>query len=132
MPPHYHAYCKPRCALDQAEPNENEPTQTSQAYPETLRKAGPRMPVALRARSASLGRSNSPLEPLGLAGALDRTEPNENEPNQTGQAYSETLRRAGPRMPVALNSETNILRAWNARVRTIYIYIFSYELVSMS
>ena len=47
----------------------NEPTRTSQAYPETLRRAGPRMPVALRARSASLG---------------------------------ETLRRAGPRMPVAL------------------------------
>ena len=72
---------------------------------------------------ARIGRSS----PLGFAGALDRTEPNENEPNQTGQAYSETLRRAGPRMPVALNTETNILRAWNARVRTsinIYIYIY--------
>ena len=56
--------------------------------------------------------------PLGLAGALYRTEPHENEPNQTGQAYSETLRWAGPRMPVALNTETNILRALNARVRT--------------
>ena len=64
---------------------------------------------------------------LGLAGSLNRTEPNEYEPNRTDQAYSETLRWAGPRMPVALNTETNILRAWNARVRTsIYIYIYIY------
>jgi len=54
---------RPRCALDQAEPNENESTRTSQAYPETFRRAGPQMPVALRARSASLGRSTWPLEP---------------------------------------------------------------------
>ena len=60
---------------------------------------------------ARIGRSS----PLGLAGALYRTEPHENEPNQTGQAYSETLRWAGPPMPVALNTETNILRALNAR-----------------
>ena len=67
---------------------------------------------------ARIGRSS----PLDIAGALNRTEPNENEPNQTGQAYSETLRGAGPRMPVALNTETNLLRALNARVRTsIYI-----------
>ena len=72
---------RPRCALDQAEPNENEPTRTSQAYPETLRRAGLRMPDPARPRwGARLGRSS----PLGLAGALDRTEPNENEPNQTG------------------------------------------------
>ena len=152
---------RPRCALDQAEPNENEPTRASQAYPETLRKAGPRMPVALQARSASLGCSNWPLEParprwgarpdraerkrteplrpslLGDASlgrttdacllsastfaqlhfapsgsfllgrsnwplepsrprcALDRAEPNENEPTWKRQAYPETLRMGG-------------------------------------
>ena len=63
-----------------------------------------------------IGRSS----PLGLT-KTNRTR------QATGQAYSETLRRAGPRMRVALNTETNILRAWNARVRTnIYIYIYIY------
>ena len=65
-----------------------------------------------------LGRSNLPLEsvrfrrgartgrssPLGFAGALDRTEPTEDEPNRPGQAYLETLQRAGSRKPVALNT----------------------------
>ena len=68
--------------------------------------------LAARALSASLGRSTG----------QSRTKTNR---TRTGQAYSETLRRAGPRMPVALNTETNILRAWNARVRTsIHIYIY--------
>ena len=61
----------PRCALDRAEPNENEPTWKRQAYPETLRMDGAMdacctpsplglagaLELAARARSASLGRS---------------------------------------------------------------------------
>ena len=76
---------RPRCALDQAEPNENEPTRTSQAYPQR-RFAGWGRGCLLHSEparpgwGARLGRSS----PLGLAGALDRTEPNESEPNQTG------------------------------------------------
>ena len=70
--------------------------------------------LAARARSASLGRSTGQ--------SLTKT----NRTRQaSGQAYSETLRWAGPRMLVALNTETSILRALNARVRTsIYIYIY--------
>ena len=42
-----------------------------------------------------------------------------------GSAGPETLHWARPRMPAALNTETNILRAWYARVRpSIYIYIY--------
>ena len=69
--------------------------------------------LAARARSASLGRSTGQ--------SLTKT----NRTRQaSGQAYSETLRWAGPRMLAALNTETSILRALNARVRTsIYIYI---------
>ena len=72
--------------------------------------------LAARARSASLGRSTG--QSLTKA---NRTR------QASGQAYSETLRWAGPRMLVALNTETSILRALNARVRTsIYIYIYIY------
>jgi hypothetical protein len=72
--------------------------------------------LAARARSASLGRSTG--QSLTKA---NRTR------QASGQAYSETLRWAGPRMLVALNTETSILRALNARVRTsIYIYIYKY------
>ena len=63
---------------------------------------------------------------LGLAGSLDRTEPNENEPNRTDQAYSETLRWAGPRMLVALNTETNILVHGMHGYALVYIYIYIY------
>ena len=70
--------------------------------------------LAARARSASLGRSTGQ--------SLTKT----NRTRQaSGQAYSETLRWAGPQMLAALNTETSILRAWYARVRTsIYIYIY--------
>ena len=57
-----------------------------------------------------IGRSS----PRGLARSLDRTEPNENEPNQPSQGYPETLRGARPLMPVALNTETKILHVGNA------------------
>ena len=58
---------------------------------------------------ARIGRSS----PLGLAGALDRTEPNENEPNQTGQAYSET--RA---CPGATAGSKSAARAHSREVRS--------------
>ena len=57
---------RPRCALDQAEPNENEPTRTSQACPNTLRRGHGCLlhsePTRLRwgdriGRSSPLGRS---------------------------------------------------------------------------
>jgi hypothetical protein len=43
-----------------------------------------------------------------------------------GSPGPETLHWAGPRMLVALNTETNMLRAWYAWVRTsIYIFIYN-------
>ena len=85
----------PRCALDRAEPNENEPTRTSQAYPETLRRAGPWMLVALRPRSASLGRSNRPLEPARPRwGALpDRAARKRTEPDRSSLLGDASLGR---------------------------------------
>ena len=96
--------------------------------------------MAARTRSALLGRSKWTLEParlrwgarhgrsspLGSAEALGQTEPNENKPNQTGQAYPETLHWAGPRMPVALNTETNILVHGMHGYALVYIYIYIY------
>ena len=67
----------------------------------------------VRGRSAPLGRSTLALEPARLRwGARNRRS------SPLGSAGPETLHWAGPRMPVALNTDTNLLRAWNARVRT--------------
>ena len=95
--------------------------------------------IAAQACLASMESSNSRSGPLGLAGALDlaararsasrgrSTGQGLTKTNRTrqasGQACSETLRWAGPRMLVALNTETSILRALNARVRTRIVYI---------
>ena len=68
-------------------------------------------------RSASLGRSTGQ--------SLTKTNRTR---HASGQAYSETLRWAGPQMLVALNTETSILRALNARVRpSTYVYIYIYS-----
>ena len=97
--------------------------------------------MAARARSAPLGRSKWPLELARLrqgarncsAWLLENIAPadvSEFEParlrwgarhwrsSPLGSAGPETLHWAGPRMPVALNTETNILCAWYARVRS--------------
>ena len=105
--------------------------------------------MAARARSAPLGRSKWPLEFARLrqgarncsAWLVENTAPadvSEFEParlrwgarhwrsSPLGSAGPETLHWAGPRMPVALNTETNILRAWYARVHpSLYIYIYN-------
>ena len=39
--------------------------------------------------------------------------------DETGQAYLVTLSRAGSLMNVALNTESDILRAWTAHINTI-------------
>ena len=84
------------------------------------RKHCTRRRFRVRARSAPLGRSTLTLEPARL-----RRVARNRGSSPLGSAGPETLHWAGPRMPVALNTETNILRAWYARVRPS-IYINSY------
>ena len=107
--------------------------------------------MAARTRSAPLGRSKWPLEParlrwgarngrsnpLGSAGALEtnlRLSPlcfavAIDFADQV-QAYPETLYWAGPRMPVALNTETTILVHGMHGYALVYIYIYIWRCIS--
>ena len=75
----------------------------------------------VRGRSAPLGRSTLALEPARLRwGARNRRS------SPLGSAGPETLHWAGPRMPVALNTETNILVHGMHGYALVYIYIYIY------
>ena len=93
---------------------------------ETLRRAVPRMPVVLQARSASLGHSNWPLEPARprWGARPDRAERKRTEPDRPSLLGDASLGRTTDACCTQHRDEHT--RAWNARVRTsIYIYIYS-------
>ena len=81
----------------------------------------------LRTHSALLGRSTFALEPARPCwGARNRRS------SPLGSAGPETLHWAGPRLPVALNTETNILVHGMHGYTLVYIYIYMYIYMAVS